>query len=48
MYKKDEDKQQAQATPSGRGSFASSRTQRTEPQQETTAPAGRTRVRNFR
>lgn len=47
MYKKDEDKQQTQATPSGRGSFASSRTQRTEAPQ-TEAPAGRSRVRNFR
>lgn len=49
MYKKDEEKQNAApAVASGRGSFASGRTQRTEPQQETTAPAGRTRVRNFR
>ena len=47
MYKKDEDKQQTQATPTGRGSFASSRTQRTEAPQ-TEAPAGRSRVRNFR
>lgn len=46
LHKRDEEKQGQAPVPTGRGSFASSRTTRTE--EAPAAPSGRTRTRNFR